>query len=231
MYLRLIFIVSFLLLQCGNESFSQTLEEVLESAEYHYRFEDEYSLGDEKITSYFENNGYDQHTVEKVSLFLNQQQRYELSADCIEEFSRRNNGKHSFRLIFLLGSNYAKVDNYNKADSAYTVCINSYPTIYEGFMSRGDLRAQQEKDNFKGDALSDYNKVLSMLEEKVANEEELKDREIKDALTCHWYIVSYETFVGMDFESAKQHLTTILQLDPADLRAPEALEYVEEKLK
>lgn len=120
---------------------------------------------------------------------------------------------------YYLGMSYYFNDEFHKADTAFTTLSERQPNMTVGYQWAGRARNQIDSTGAQGLANPMFEKLI---ETASTNPEKYK----KELIEGYRYFAGYYVNVKQDIAKAKGYLEKILQLDPANAEAKEALKVI-----
>ena len=124
--------------------------------------------------------------------------------------------KASSRDYYLLGISYYKLNEFSKADTAFTKSNEMSPTFVQGFYWKGMSQSFLDPDSKAGLAKVAFEQVVVLGEPEIA-------KYTKELIQAYNYLGSYYFIVTKDFVNSKIWWEKLKALDPNDKKAIEAL--------
>jgi tetratricopeptide (TPR) repeat protein len=121
--------------------------------------------------------------------------------------------------LYYLGMSYYFTDEFMKADTAFSLLAERQPNMTVGYQWAGRARNQIDSTGAQGLANPMFEKLI---ETASTNPEKYK----KELIEGYRYFAGYYVNVKQDIPKAKGYLEKILQLDPANAEAKEALKVI-----
>jgi tetratricopeptide (TPR) repeat protein len=118
-----------------------------------------------------------------------------------------------------LGRAYYYNEQWHEADSAFTQLAERQPTMTIGYQYAARARQQIDSTGVQGLANPMYEQLI---EKALTNPEKYK----KELIEAYRYFASYYVNVKPDIPKAKGYFEKILQLDPANEEAKQALKVI-----
>jgi tetratricopeptide (TPR) repeat protein len=124
--------------------------------------------------------------------------------------------KASSRDYYLLGISYYKLNEFSKADTAFTKFNEMSPTFVQGFDWKARTQSMLDPDSKEGLAKVAFEQVVVLGEPEIA-------KYTKELIQAYKYLGSYYFIVAKDFVNSKIWWEKLRALDPNDKQAIEAL--------
>lgn len=131
--------------------------------------------------------------------------KYQDVADIFEEKNAKYGNKPLD--VFYLGNAYYRLQNYSKADSSFSVFIESQPNSIDGQLWKAKTLARIDTVDFEGLAYPYYQKFIELAETDVQKNK-------VNLIDSYLYMIGYYADKLKDVKTAKEYLTKVLELDP-----------------
>ncbi|SMO54917.1 Tetratricopeptide repeat-containing protein [Solitalea koreensis] len=113
-----------------------------------------------------------------------------------------------------------RIGQFVKADSAFSVVNQLSPTYIPGYIYRGEVSVNLDKDNKQGLAKPYFEKAIELGEVD-------KEKNARYLIEAYKYMADYSYSVQNDVNATKDYFKKVLELDPNDQQANDALKAIE----